>query len=561
MLPPPVAGPTHKDPARAITGHSPTSSSRPSESPGEKGNDLLQRSTSGTAESLPRNVENLTTPRRSQPADSTLRWRPTNQAAPVYTRRKSTTWTIRDSARPTHARTEMESLRLIHDTKQGAVRPVEETVLEEAGQEIEATIVDPLPNTRSRKASHYMGLFKENAEQQDEKRARAKSKESKKGAKSPDLMQPNLHGQFVPLKDTLATLSGEASDTASKQGSKKIDTVSSAGTDKPESALSSTLHVAPAELIRTHVARSKGQESIEWRGGEKSHGAVPLRLLEEIRSHCFVQPARDDELEEFASESPPSESSLPDIDGKSLPRGASASTQDLSPTEGNDDDEDEFESDKERISAATYFPHHALTPSSGLSEQDKATQESNRSTDRLEFPRRPIEALVDSSSVPLSGGILPPISTQSLSTAEHGIERSHPSSDQDDGFRSSGSPAELFSDTDYETWDETNRSEWGGDESGVTDPRDATPTANFSANKYVHVHAQRGPRGAVELKPYKHQVGGHTKVFSFSKQAICKQLNNRENVFYEVIERYHPELLSFLPKYVFSYFGNCLNAR
>lgn len=60
----------------------------------------------------------------------------------------------------------------------------------------------------------------------------------------------------------------------------------------------------------------------------------------------------------------------------------------------------------------------------------------------------------------------------------------------------------------------------------------------------------RSPLGAVELKPYKHQVGGHTTVFRFSRRAICKQLNNRENMFYERIERRHPEMLVFLPRYI-----------
>ncbi|KAF2093064.1 SAICAR synthase-like protein, partial [Rhizodiscina lignyota] len=53
----------------------------------------------------------------------------------------------------------------------------------------------------------------------------------------------------------------------------------------------------------------------------------------------------------------------------------------------------------------------------------------------------------------------------------------------------------------------------------------------------------------VELKPYDHQVGGHSTVYRFSRRAVCKQLNNRENVFYETVERSHPELLDFLPRY------------
>jgi hypothetical protein len=58
----------------------------------------------------------------------------------------------------------------------------------------------------------------------------------------------------------------------------------------------------------------------------------------------------------------------------------------------------------------------------------------------------------------------------------------------------------------------------------------------------------RVPVGAVELKPYDHQVGGHSTVYRFSRRAVCKQLNNRENVFYETVEKYHPNLLEFMPR-------------
>jgi len=58
------------------------------------------------------------------------------------------------------------------------------------------------------------------------------------------------------------------------------------------------------------------------------------------------------------------------------------------------------------------------------------------------------------------------------------------------------------------------------------------------------------PADAIELVPYRHQVGGHTKIWRFSSRAVCKKLDKRENAFYENIERYHPELLDFLPRYV-----------
>ncbi|RKF53375.1 KCS1/inositol hexaphosphate kinase KCS1 [Erysiphe neolycopersici] len=58
------------------------------------------------------------------------------------------------------------------------------------------------------------------------------------------------------------------------------------------------------------------------------------------------------------------------------------------------------------------------------------------------------------------------------------------------------------------------------------------------------------PLEAIELIPYSHQVGGHTTLWRFSKRAVCKQLNNRENEFYEKIEQRHPQLLRFLPRYI-----------
>lgn len=58
------------------------------------------------------------------------------------------------------------------------------------------------------------------------------------------------------------------------------------------------------------------------------------------------------------------------------------------------------------------------------------------------------------------------------------------------------------------------------------------------------------PPQAIALKPFSHQVGGHTAVYRFSRRAVCKELNNKENKFYEAIERYHPELLQYLPRYV-----------
>ncbi|KAI1430903.1 hypothetical protein GGR50DRAFT_682527, partial [Xylaria sp. CBS 124048] len=85
---------------------------------------------------------------------------------------------------------------------------------------------------------------------------------------------------------------------------------------------------------------------------------------------------------------------------------------------------------------------------------------------------------------------------------------------------------------------------------------DKPMTSRLSSRYYediLHEHQSelnKVPLEAIELIPYKHQVGGHTTIWRFSRRAVCKQLNNRENEFYERIERYHRDLLPFLPRYI-----------
>ncbi|KAI5804109.1 hypothetical protein DFH27DRAFT_610143 [Peziza echinospora] len=70
-------------------------------------------------------------------------------------------------------------------------------------------------------------------------------------------------------------------------------------------------------------------------------------------------------------------------------------------------------------------------------------------------------------------------------------------------------------------------------------------TKGSNASKFYKAHTPSAPEvplGAVELKPYNHQVGGHTALFRFSRRAVCKSLSNRENEFYEAIEKRHPSL-------------------
>ena len=55
---------------------------------------------------------------------------------------------------------------------------------------------------------------------------------------------------------------------------------------------------------------------------------------------------------------------------------------------------------------------------------------------------------------------------------------------------------------------------------------------------------------AVELKPFTNKVGGHTAIFRFSKRAVCKALVSRENKWYETMELTNNKLLQFMPRYI-----------
>ncbi|KAL1881988.1 hypothetical protein VTK73DRAFT_3317 [Phialemonium thermophilum] len=117
--------------------------------------------------------------------------------------------------------------------------------------------------------------------------------------------------------------------------------------------------------------------------------------------------------------------------------------------------------------------------------------------------------------------------------------------------------------SDKETHDRPELSATPVDESSITvkEPKhgagnevsvDEPEAGHLPYEEHVHEHqlSAKEPLEAIELIPYKHQVGGHTTLWRFSKRAVCKQLNNRENEFYERVEKYHRDLLAFLPRYI-----------
>lgn len=222
-------------------------------------------------------------------------------------------------------------------------------------------------------------------------------------------------------------------------------------------------------------------------------------------------------------------------------RAESKATIPLSPdeTEGSGDSHDSADADaddsgEEKISSAVFLPH-------------QEAPESRSGAGTSEPSSIPASSLVQSKSQPWLAKADEPESRANYT--EH-VEQKHPPMQ----IRPLQSLEDLRSrgdDKPYSIPDKPTKVQLE-----VQKASDGSNTS-ISVTKAVEENATDGqedptkePLEAIELIPYKHQVGGHTTIWRFSRRAVCKQLNNRENEFYETIERYHRDLLPFLPRYI-----------
>lgn len=338
---------------------------------------------------------------------------------------------------------------------------------------------DTLPaNLRSRKGSHYLGLFKEN--EAEERRHAGKDKDGY--GEKPDVGHEN----------------------AMRKIAERIEPAVQEGEEEDERAVES----------ETDTQSSRKPTSL------------PLTLLEEIRNHHQLAPGR-------AKKIPYSDETPAYLRVISKPP---------SPSQG----EDEVES--EHISSAVYYPHQGLkledSPTEAQIAQHKQDRDRQTAADRHESDHVQFSIISEAgdTSDQLEGDISMPKDpeTSHLVLPPSALEPHVPSAP---------------SDTEYES------DVLSGAETPVSEEDQTTPTATPRSKGYTMSQARPkspakkkreppAPIGAVELKPYKHQVGGHSTVYRFSRRAVCKQLNSKENMFYETVEKYHPELLAFMPRYI-----------
>lgn len=186
-----------------------------------------------------------------------------------------------------------------------------------------------------------------------------------------------------------------------------------------------------------------------------------------------------------------------------------------------------IDSEKEHISSALYIPHRSSSLVGTADDRDNATSERSTSP--------------SSRSVEIS------LQAKDENQILHGdLGSSHKLTSYDHHFNTNldntSTENKHFADKHYHE-----------DPNPLKSQRDTTPAdrAQLIDSNSSGLQSQLDAvplLEAVELKPYDHQVGGHNTVYRFSRRAVCKQLNNRENEFYETIERTHAELLHFLPR-------------
>ncbi|KAL4930917.1 inositol polyphosphate kinase KCS1 [Aspergillus undulatus] len=404
---------------------------------------------------------------------------------------------------------------------------------------IEANIAnaEPTSHVRSRKSSHYLGLFKENtAASPDRKRREDRTARHDEIIDSDDKQSQGLHADQLSTRDDYESKSPERPDT---QAGKRL----------------SQFSLADIPLIKPSAGGESHDDYLSAEVPPKlEHRVLPRSLLEEIRNfHLTPGGARGasfsrsipTQYSERSRDFLSSRSPFSDTDGEHRIGSAEAD-----------------EEGDEQISSAVYFPHERVTvtdevdPVSSFEKDPLGSQrfgEPATESSLVLMPER--HAAPDE---PEANHVDISLRSKNDSRILHGDlqDRKTPIEELNEKPNDSMFQRQLEYSTEESealSADDSGTSV-RDEESSVTDEAEVTPTATPTQRPRIpRPRRPQGavtPVGAVELKPYRHQVGGHTTVFRFSRRAVCKQLNNRENEFYERIERRHPEMLMFLPRYI-----------
>ncbi|KAL9125740.1 MAG: hypothetical protein Q9217_005100 [Psora testacea] len=430
---------------------------------------------------------------------------------------------------------------------------------------IEATLAEAAPatNARSRKSSHVLGLFKENTIPQEGRKTSQSTKSRPAILKDGD---SNVENEAVKQSqedidggnNAVIDVGEESLSDQPLQTLRRLDGRPRLGHDRFGAHRSTSERSLHEDVVgEVHLSEGEKEESLQdviskapRRGESTFKQRVPSRLLEEIREHHNVAiPFHN----KFRTAQPKPAGQYTGLCNKQSaersqgdnPRFYKDTITTSQQTDTQQHDTEEDDSDKEQISSALYYPHQAPSPDA-LKDVDINEARNQKAVDQEPSPGLPDAALSPSEELETPSDDVD-INLQSRNRSRHlhgDLQQARPSSRELDYNRLLQPPSSA--------------SESEGESAGyssLTDDSELTPRASpTSKTSFLQAKSRKaraaGPLGAVELKPYNHQVGGHTTVFRFSKRAVCKQLTSRENRFYELVEKHHPELLKFLPRYI-----------
>jgi hypothetical protein len=340
-------------------------------------------------------------------------------------------------------------------------------------------------NTRSRKASHSLRFFKEGLPEEKGKRKDPRPSQSTR-ERSPVRAEtlPEIQEQSV--------------------GSEAVE--AQAVQDSPATERQDWVRILPTRTPEAKAIQGSPENYFAVKHGEQ---------VRDVDTEPAVPEHKEGEQEQQESESTDSARQLKPRRVSDLSTGAGESTE-----EGE-------ESGEEKISSAVFLPHQAPeespehSPMPGITQRIVPSRRHSRNGDfhpwlvKADEPEvdRQRESLDFKSEIGLEAAEYPRVAPE---VASRQVDESAPVDQR---------------------------------ESAVLSPRLSRPVSQYHEDA-VHEHqlSPKQPLDAIELIPYKHQVGGHTTLWRFSRRAVCKQLNNRENEFYEKIEKYHRDLLAFLPR-------------
>jgi hypothetical protein len=366
--------------------------------------------------------------------------------------------------------------------------------------QVEKSITEVLagvePNARSRKASHHLGVFKQGLP--EEKTKRRDTRTGTQLRESP-AEKRSVSGEHATLGD------GQTSPQPTESVVRRNPIPHRVRTSALQSPTAPPISEAPEDyfLLRTDSSAKTAVQS-------------------ELAAR--VKPSDADNQRTEGAESNVPQDHLEDYD-------ADARRKSGDSTEAGEGAEDADDSSEEKISSAVFVPHQGLEEPAEIAGYDSGAP-----------PRLP----AGSRTLSCSDDFHPWLVKADEPEVDEQVDHDH----DNDG------PISLARETTITGPASEAPSRISDAAAFVDEPEvvkhSVRPASTFpqSHDEHVHEHqlAPKQPLDAIELIPYKHQVGGHTTLWRFSKRAVCKQLNNRENEFYERIERYHRDLLPFLPR-------------